>query len=163
MPATFDLIDVNSSNLQQTGFFCYMSKPKTPGYQHKRAWLEGCFSEGLKLKIIHEHGGRKTAFIEYIFDDSPAPSFPQDWENRLAAFGPGMTVVHTPQCPYTDDAILSTMKLAAENGIPARHVELATAQDVQAHAPCAYGTFSIVLDESCSRTFTWGGRISTNG
>lgn len=234
MPENFDIIDVNRSNLKQTGFFCYMSKPKTPGYQQKRAWLEERFAEGLKLKILHQHGGRNTAFIEYIsgenawravhapgylfihclwvvgkgkgkgygryllqtclddarlqgkqgvaimttdatwlpkkkfflangfmevdqappcfqllvyrFDDSPAPSFPQDWESRLAAFGPGLTVVSTPQCPYTDNAVASTLKLAAEVGIPARQVELATTQDVQAHAPCAYGVFSIVLD-----------------
>ncbi|MBN2146977.1 MAG: hypothetical protein JW726_06295 [Anaerolineales bacterium] len=234
MNPNFDIIDVNPSNLKQRGFFCYMSKPKTPGYLQKRDWLEKRFAEGLKLKILHEHGGRDTAFIEYIpgeyawramhapgyifihclwvvgkgkgkgygkqllqaclddahaqgkqgvaivttdatwlpkkkfflangfvevdqappcfqmlvyrFDDSPAPSFPRDWESRLAAFGPGLTVVRTPQCPYIENAVVSTLKLAAEKGIPARQVELTTAREVQTTAPCAYGVFGIVLD-----------------
>lgn len=234
MNTNFDIIDVNLDNLKQTGFFCYMSKPKTPGYQQKRAWMEARLAEGLKLKILHEHGGRNTAFIEYVpgeytwravhapgylvihclwvvgkgkgkgygkqllqvcledaraqgkqgvaivttdstwlpkkefflahgfvevdqappcfqllvyrFGDAPAPSFPTDWESRLAAFGPGLTVVRTPQCPYIEDAAAGILNLAAEKGIPARQVELSSAQEAQAQAPCAYGTFGVVLD-----------------
>ncbi len=234
MEPKFDIIDVNPSNLERAGFFCYMSKPKSPGYQSKQAWLENRFSEGLKLKILHERGGRKTAFIEYIpgeyawravhapgylvihclwvvgkskgkgygkqllqaclddarvqgkqgvaivttdatwlpkkkfflangfveidqappcfqllvyrFDDTPMPSFPHDWESRLAAFGAGLTVVRTSQCPYIENAAASILQLAAEAGIPARQVEQRTAQEVQAQAPCAYGVFGVVLD-----------------
>lgn len=66
MSAAFDIIDVTAENVTKTGFFCYMSKMKTPGYQKKLKWVRDRFAEGLKIKIIHEHGGRDTAFIEYI-------------------------------------------------------------------------------------------------
>jgi GNAT superfamily N-acetyltransferase len=84
MTGSFEIIDVNASNVDQTGFFCYMSKRKEPGYKQKRAWLEARFDEGLKIKIIHEHGGRDTAFIEYI---------PGEYAWR-AVHAPGYLVIH---------------------------------------------------------------------
>lgn len=55
---------IDPSNVDRYGFFCYKSKPKTPGYRQKRDWLEGCLSQGLRLKIIYE-GNRSAGFIEY--------------------------------------------------------------------------------------------------
>jgi GNAT superfamily N-acetyltransferase len=43
-----------------------MSKKKEPGYKQKYTWLQERFAEGLKIKILHEKGGRDTAFIEYV-------------------------------------------------------------------------------------------------
>jgi len=47
-----ELIDVGLENVDQTGFFCYMSKKKTEGYQLKLAWLKNRFSEGMKIKML---------------------------------------------------------------------------------------------------------------
>ncbi len=57
------IIDVNAENVEQTGFFCYMSKRKSEGYQRKLDWLKARFSEGMKIKMFElpERG-----FIEYI-------------------------------------------------------------------------------------------------
>ncbi|CAH0121645.1 hypothetical protein PAE9249_04177 [Paenibacillus sp. CECT 9249] len=59
-----EMIDVNSENIEQTGFFCMRSKPKNIGYQRKLHWLKARFAEGFKLKMIQE-GKRPIAFIEY--------------------------------------------------------------------------------------------------
>lgn len=230
----YDLITVGTGNVDKTGFFCYMSKRKEPGYMQKRAWLEERFAEGLTIKIIHEHGGRDTAFIEYIpgeyawravyapdylvihclwvvgkgkgkgygtalldacLEDTRlrdkagvvmvtsdhtwlagsqvfiqngfmevgqappcfhllvknvrpgmVPSFPVDWVERQRAFGEGMTVVRTNQCPYNENAARGVVQLAGQRGIPARVVELTSAGEVQERAPCAYGTFAVVYD-----------------
>ena len=58
-----EIIDVNIENVQQTGFFCRMSKMKTEGNQRKLKWLKERFDEGLKIKMLKlpERG-----FIEYI-------------------------------------------------------------------------------------------------
>jgi hypothetical protein len=58
-----EIIDVNSENVDKTGFFCFLSKKKSPGYSLKLAWLKERFSEGLRLKMLKlpERG-----FIEYI-------------------------------------------------------------------------------------------------
>lgn len=57
------IIDVNQSNVQRYGFFCYMSKRKSVGYQRKTRWLEDRFSEGLRLKLLELPD---RGFIEYI-------------------------------------------------------------------------------------------------
>jgi len=46
-----NIIDVNNENLDQNGFFCYMSKKKAPGYKRKLDWLSKRFTEGLRLKF----------------------------------------------------------------------------------------------------------------
>ena len=84
MNNTFELITVNADNVDQQGFFCYMSKRKSPGYRQKREWLAARFAEGLKLHMIHEIGGRTVGFIEYI---------PGEYAWR-AVHAPGYLVIH---------------------------------------------------------------------
>ncbi len=57
------LIDVTIANVDQTGFFCCMSKRKSVGYAAKLHWLKARFDEGLKIKMLGD-GGR--GFIEYV-------------------------------------------------------------------------------------------------
>jgi len=230
----YDIITVDESNVDRQGFFCYMSKPKTPGYRQKRDWLMARFAEGLQIKMLHETGGRTVGFIEYLpgeyawravnaagylvihclwvvgqgkgrghgtrllqacladarsqgqhgvvmvasdrvwlagkqlflkngfvqvdqappsfqllvhrFKDALAPSFPTDWTARQARYGEGLTVIRTPQCPYSENATVELLQFAVERGIPARAVELTTAQEVQAQSPSPYGAFGIVRD-----------------
>ena len=77
------LIDVRADNVDQTGFFCQMSKRKSDGYQNKLAWLRGRFAEGLRIKMLDPaEGGR--GFIEYI---------PGEYAWR-AVDAPGYTFIH---------------------------------------------------------------------
>jgi GNAT superfamily N-acetyltransferase len=57
------IIDVNRSNVEQNGFFCYMSKKKSIGYQRKLRWLHDRFSEGMRIKLLELPD---RGFIEYI-------------------------------------------------------------------------------------------------
>ena len=58
-----EIVDVTLENVDQTGFFCFMSKKKAPGYALKNAWIKERFGEGLRLKMLKlpERG-----MIEYI-------------------------------------------------------------------------------------------------
>jgi GNAT superfamily N-acetyltransferase len=80
------------------------------------------------------------------FDDAPLPSFPTDWENRLAQLGPGLTVVRSDQCPYMEDATNQILDFARSRGIEAKVMEFKTAREVQDKSPTAYGTFAVVHD-----------------
>jgi GNAT superfamily N-acetyltransferase len=60
-----EILSIGATNVEQKGFFCYKSKPKTPGYQKKLAWLKDRFAEGMRIKVLYEDG-RSKAFIEYI-------------------------------------------------------------------------------------------------
>jgi len=234
MKSKFEIKTVDASNVDETGFFCYMSKRREPGYKQKRDWLEARFAEGLKIKIIHETGGRDTAFIEYIpgeyawravhargylvihclwvvgkgkgkgygsrlikeclddaraqgrqgvamltsdrtwlasrdifernvfvevdsgppsfqlmvarFGSGPEASLPTNWDERARAFGPGLTVVRTAQCPYIEIGASAMLSYARERGIRSRVVELRTAREIQEQSPSAYGVFGTVLD-----------------
>ena len=64
------------------------------------------------------------------FDDAPPPSFPANWEGRLAYFGYGLTIVRPEQCPYIDDDAIRTLKTAESMGIPAQVVELQDSKEV---------------------------------
>jgi len=63
MSQQIDLIEVDALNVEKAGFFCYMSKPKSEGYQRKLHWLKARFAEGMRIKMLQlpERG-----FIEYI-------------------------------------------------------------------------------------------------
>lgn len=50
----FEILNVNAENVDEYGFFCMRSKPKSKGYQNKLAWMKKRFKEGLKVKILLE-------------------------------------------------------------------------------------------------------------
>jgi GNAT superfamily N-acetyltransferase len=66
MEKKIKLIDVNADNISETGFFCYMSKRKTEGFQRKLKWLEARFAEGLRIKMLKLPA---RGFIEYILGE----------------------------------------------------------------------------------------------
>lgn len=59
------IVTVDATNVDEYGFFCYKSKPKSSGYRQKLAWLKERFSEGMAIKVVYENG-RSVGFIEYM-------------------------------------------------------------------------------------------------
>lgn len=233
MSSAVEFVTVDAANVDERGFFCYKSKPKSDGYAQKLNWLQDRFSEGLKIHIVYEDG-RSVGFIEYIpgefawravkvpdcllihclwvvgrakekgygsqlvdacladaramgasgvamvtsskpwlagsqlllksgfervdvappsfellvkrLDDAPAPAFPTDWDARLAQCGPGLTVVRSDQCPYTEDATNTVLEFGRSQGIETQVIHFKTAREVQDKSPTAYGTFAVVHD-----------------
>lgn len=58
-----EIVSVDRLGVEETGFFCYMSKRKSEGYLRKLAWAKMRFDEGMRIKMLKlpERG-----FIEYI-------------------------------------------------------------------------------------------------
>jgi len=226
------MVSVDASSVEREGFFCFKSKPKTPGYRRKLEWLRRRFAEGMTLDILYE-GKRSFAFLEAIpgkyawravnapdhmvihciwtvgagkkhgyatqllercedhakgaglagvamltstapfladrqfflkrgyaqvdaagafqllvkhFATAADPTMATDWEARSAAFGPGLTVVRTDQCPYWEDAATIALAAAEQHGIAGRTVELHSAEEVRRLSPSPYGTFALVLN-----------------
>ncbi len=63
--ADYNTIRVDSSNVEEFGFFCVKNK-KHPGYIAKLSWLEQRFEEGMRIKLILTTEGKKAGFLEYI-------------------------------------------------------------------------------------------------
>jgi GNAT superfamily N-acetyltransferase len=74
------------------------------------------------------------------------PSFLTGWDEKLARCGEGLTILRAAQCPYVEDGANHVAAAAAELGIPATVVELASAEDVRARAVTPYGVFNVVYD-----------------
>ncbi len=81
MDSPVNLIDVTAANVEQVGFFCYMSQRKKPGFALKLAWLRERFKEGLRIKMLQMP---ERGFIEYIPGEYA-------WRPVLA---PGYMVIH---------------------------------------------------------------------
>ncbi len=58
-------VTVDAANVEEHGFFCYKSKPKSEGYQWKLDWLRQRFAEGLRIELVYE-GSRSVGFVEYM-------------------------------------------------------------------------------------------------
>lgn len=88
------------------------------------------------------------------FHSAPSPIFCSDWENKQAAFGTGLVLVRSDQCPYLEQVALTLRTNANELKIPFRDVCLQTAVEVRDKAPCAYGTNALLYNGKLL-TYTW--------
>ncbi len=104
-------------------------------------------------RIFEKHGFECTdtappefSLMVKKFGRHPSPSFAGKWEEKAMAFGAGLTVVRTDQCPYIVDATNTATAAAGKSGIKSRVVELNSHEDIMKFSPSAYGTFGLVLD-----------------
>jgi len=115
----------------------------------ERPWATG-------RKLFQKHGFERVGTVPPVFelwvqrfaDTVPLPSFPQDWEQRLARYGSGLTVFRSDQCPYLEHATEAALRSASELGIPAQVIELITADEARrlSPSPYGYGVFGIVYN-----------------
>ncbi|MCP4693924.1 MAG: GNAT family N-acetyltransferase, partial [Desulfobacterales bacterium] len=80
------------------------------------------------------------------FKKTAAPSFPNDWEERRRAFGEGMTIIGSGQCPYNVNAAKIAREVAGERGVSFTAETYKSHEDVQKYSPSPYGVFNIMLD-----------------
>lgn len=62
--ADYRIVAVDSSNVEELGFFCVKNK-KHPGYIAKLSWLQKRFDEGMRVKLIITTEGKQAGFLEY--------------------------------------------------------------------------------------------------
>jgi len=80
------------------------------------------------------------------FDSGSTPSFSGNFDERLRAYGRGLTVIRSDQCPYIDAAVKVALNTAKELGVRTKVIELKSSADVRRLSPSPYGVFSIVYD-----------------
>jgi hypothetical protein len=141
-------------------------KSQFKGKGHASAMLDVCIKEAeeqgmLGVAVVTRKGpfmAKKDIFVKKGFhvvdvakpdfellalkfkDSAPNPKFNIP---PLVGYSEGLTIIRSPQCPYSVknvDAILITAK---EMGIKANLIDLKDAQAVQ-QSPCAFGTFCII-------------------
>ncbi len=90
------------------------------------------------------------------FGEAVLPAFPRDWDDRCQAFGPGLSVVTSGQCPYFHKGVAHALEKARERGLRTNVVTLVNAQQARATAPTPYGVCGLVLDgKLLSYYYSW--------
>ena len=51
MTLSAELITVDATNLEEHGFFCYKSKPRSEGHRKKLMWVRDRLSEGMVITL----------------------------------------------------------------------------------------------------------------
>ena len=74
------------------------------------------------------------------------PHFAHDLRKKGKALGPELTVVSSPQCPYTYEGAQEIVELAHQNKIPARSLRVNTLAQLRHTSPSPYASFDIVYD-----------------
>jgi hypothetical protein len=74
------------------------------------------------------------------------PRFKPDMTAGLGKYGSGLTVLRSPQCPYTEKNVAAILEAAKDEfGLEPALIDLEDAEAAQ-NAPCPFGTFGIVYD-----------------
>lgn len=77
--------------------------------------------------------------------DAPSPQFKKGWEKRLRAYGSGLTIVQSDQCPCIAKSTRDILDECEALGIRPRVVDLKDGKHAR-NAPSAYGIFNLVYD-----------------
>lgn len=80
------------------------------------------------------------------FSACPNPKLLSGWKAKRAAFGKGLTVVSSPQCPFACEGAQQIVQLARDARIPVRSVRLKTLDQLRERAPSPYASFDLVYD-----------------
>ncbi len=111
----------------------------------ERNWLAGKrFFLQHDFESVDEHP--PFTLMVKKFGNAPSPSFSGDFEERRTAYGKGLTIIRSDQCPYIDAAVKAALDAANELGISTKMIELKGSQDVRDLSPSPYGVFGIVYD-----------------
>lgn len=81
------------------------------------------------------------------FDPSDAdPRFRDTIEKSRDQYSEGLTILRSPQCPYSEKNVTAIMETARKKyGLSPRLIEMDNAESVQ-NSPCAFGTFCIMYN-----------------
>ncbi len=153
---------------------CMWVVGRAKGKGSGRALLEACIADAREARmsgVAAVTARHKTGFVDTDFflrhgfhvlqttplgvdlvalkfnSASAEPHFSADLKKKAKALGDGLTVISTPQCPYTYEAALQVVSLAHANKISrARSLRLTTLAQVRQTAPSPYASFEIVYN-----------------
>jgi GNAT superfamily N-acetyltransferase len=85
--------------------------------------------------------------LVYKFNDAaPDPGFKPGMETMPKQYQDGLTILRSPQCPYTEKNVKAILDTAQKKyQLAAQLIDLSDAQAAQA-TPCAFGTFCIIYN-----------------
>lgn len=74
------------------------------------------------------------------------PKFKENMQANLKNFGPGLTILRSPQCPYTEKNVKAMTVTAQEQfHLDVQIIDLSDAEAAR-NSPCPFGTFGIIFN-----------------
>jgi len=138
-----------------------------------KALLQACIDDARDAKmqgvvVVAAHG--KAGFVDtdffvhhgfHVADSTPSgmdlavlkfnpanadPHFASDMKKKARALGDGLTVVSSPQCPYTYEAAQQIVSLAHDEKIPVLSLRVNTLAQLRQGSPSPYASFDVVYN-----------------
>lgn len=132
------------------------------------ALIQSCITESRELgfkgvAVLTRKGSfmaNKSVFIknDFVVCDTAPPDFellalrfdnntplPIIKKNINSEYNDGLTIIRSPQCPYTEKNVNAIIKTANKMKLKTNLVELTSVADIQ-KSPCPFGTFAILHD-----------------
>jgi N-acetylglutamate synthase-like GNAT family acetyltransferase len=95
--------------------------------------------------VVQSTGGMDLVALK--FDLAAAdPRFSNDLKKKSKALGTGLTIVSSPQCPYTYEGAEQVLALARADGMRARSLRVTTLKQLHETSPSPYASFDIVCN-----------------
>lgn len=93
--------------------------------------------------VVQSAGGLDLVALK--FDLAAAdPRLANDLKKKGRALGTGLTIVSSPQCPYTYEGAEQVLSLARADGIRARSLRVGSLKQLHETSPSPYASFDIV-------------------
>lgn len=113
---------------------------------------KGSFMAGKEIFVKNGFNEADTADPDFSLmvlpftEGAEPPRFMNDLSSRAAAYGKGVTILRSVQCPYTEKNVRAMLETTREEfGLDARLEDLSTADDAR-QSPSPFGTFCLIHD-----------------
>lgn len=78
--------------------------------------------------------------------DADNPKFKENMQANLEKYGPGLTILRSPQCPYTEKNVKAIIETAQNQfHLAVQLIDLSDAEAAR-NSPCPFGTFGIIFN-----------------
>lgn len=85
-------------------------------------------------------------YVYSFLEDTSLPYLPANWNERLARFSEGLTVLRTDQCPYLEIATDNLIKAANMANIHPHIIHLQDRAQMMELSPTPYGVFNVIYN-----------------
>jgi L-amino acid N-acyltransferase YncA len=96
------------------------------------------------FKLVDNAPNNFELLVYKINSDAQLPSFPTNWDERLAQFQK-LTILRSFQCPYVDIATENVVSASTKLGLDVNVIELENRDELMELSPTPYGIFSVVF------------------
>lgn len=95
-------------------------------------------------ELVEEAPPHYQLLVRRFRAGAPLPAFCGDWQEKLARYEEGLTIIHSAQCPYVAKTMDEIPRIARDEfGVEPTLMELSTCRRAQ-DSPNPYGIFSVI-------------------